>query len=174
MKPTMGTEQGYSPEVAEILNRKPHWIVRYGMILVALTFAFGLAGTRFIPYPQRLNCIAKCTGTAATKDQGSVFQGVITLPSQYGEIVRHGMPVRIVLIPPGKGELKTARGRIETISADSLGNQILLTVLFQSDPDAGQAFLAESQCNAQITVGNSNLLQQIFNPVITLIKGARK
>jgi hypothetical protein len=173
MKPALDRDKGYSPEVAGILDRKPAWIIRYGMLVVGFIFALGLAGTWFIPYPQRLNCIATFPDPAESSGSESTFAGIISLPNDCDAIVREGMPVKIALASTGNSDLRSTVGIISTIHPDSLADNLSVTVMFRTDPETATFFISANHCNAQITTGRSNLLQQIFNPVIALLKGTQ-
>jgi hypothetical protein len=172
MNTEQGTDRGYSPDVAGILGRKPHWIVRRGMILVALVFGVGLIGTWFLHYPERFNCTISFGDNRICPDNQTDLHGVIRLQTQYGSGITPGMPVRILLASPeGKNPL-TATGRVDSVVRDSAGIYTSVLAHFSSDRGTVQKFLMAGQANAQIITGNSNMLQQIFNPVISVIRGA--
>jgi hypothetical protein len=172
MKNEQGTERGYSPDVAGILGRKPHWIVRRGMVLVALIFGVGLGSTWFLHYPERLNCTVSFGVSRICSVNQLDLQGVIRLQAQVGSTISPGMPVRILLASPDGKDPLTATGLVGSVVQDSAGAYTSVQVHFSSDSGTVQKFLMAGQANAQIITGSSNLLQQIFNPVISVIRGA--
>jgi hypothetical protein len=166
------TDMGYSPDGAEILDRKPRWIIRRGMFVVGLIFALSLLGTWFIPYPERLNCNVTIPNSAVRPADSAGFYGTIRLPSEYASVIAAGMEVKIFLAVTGEGDPITAMGNVEALETDTTGRFLNLLSRFHTDPGTALKFISAGQANAQIFTGNSNLLHQIFHPIISVIKGA--
>jgi hypothetical protein len=168
------TERGYSPDVAEILNRKPHWIIRRGMLVVAIIFGAALFGTWFVDYPERLNCTITFTNSRASVTKEISITGIIRLPENYETVIRKGMPVKVLLAMPRGTDPLTSNGQVDSVARGSAGGYLSVMIRLHSDPATIDKFRTAGQANAQIITGSSNLLQQIFNPVLSVIRGTRQ
>ncbi len=166
------TDRGYSPEVAGILGKRPHWLVRNGIWIAGLVFALGLAASHYIPYPERIGCdVIFMVPQDGTEDE-PVVHGVIRLPEATGELVDSGFSVAIILPHEDGGNPVKIPGVIAGKKLDLVTGYYTLMVHLSPSPEAGRELTATGHATGQILTGESNLLKEVFSPVASLIRGA--
>ena len=172
MGKTASTERGYSPDVAEILEKKPHWLVRNGIWIAAAAFALGLAVSHFIPYPERLACdVIFMVPQEGTGDE-QVVHGVIRLPVETGAGIDSGFSVSVILPPGNGGNPVRIPGVIAARTLDPHSGYNTFMVHLSPTPEDGRELIATGHAGGQILTGESNLLREVFRPVVSLIRGA--
>jgi hypothetical protein len=166
------TDLRYSPDVAEILDRKPFWLVRRGTLIAAVIFAACLAASYFVPYPKRLTCEASFLIPQNSQGGDQTLHGMISLPEKYASLVKPGSQVRIIVPVDGGGTPVRIEGVAAEIIPDPSG---FCSVMVHIHPPAGMEdkILAAGRANAQIIIGESNLLRQVFDPIMSVLKGAK-
>jgi hypothetical protein len=164
------TDRGYSLDVAEILDRKPNWLVRRGTVLAAIIFAAGLLASWFIPYPERLPCEITFDATALNSAGSGPLSGVIRLPEKQAALIAREAEVRVIL-PASDGNPVTIPGVVTEMARDTIGSYWNVMVLLSQFPSEGRAKIASGRAGAQIVTGKSNLLTQVFKPVVSVISG---
>jgi hypothetical protein len=168
------TDRGYSPDVAEILDRKPRWLIRRGILLAAVIFAACLVATYFIPYPERLNCEVSFLIPQPGKGDEQTVHGVARLPEKYASLVKTGLQVRIIVPRESGGNPIKTRGVVADITRDPGSNYYTMMVHVETLRGMAEEILGVGHGSAQIVTGQSNLLRQVFNPIISVIRGANK
>lgn len=166
------TDRGYSPDVAGILDRKPYWLVRRGTLIAAVIFAACLTASYFVPYPKRLTCEASFLIPQNGRGDLQTLHGMISLPEKYASLVKPGSQVRIIVPVDGGGNPARIEGVAAEITRDPSG---FCSVMVHIHPPAGMEdkILATGRASAQIIIGESNLLRQVFDPIVSVLKGAK-
>lgn len=173
MKRSPGTGRGYSPEVGAILDKKPHWVIRKGTIVIGLLFGICLVGTYFIPYPQRINCSVGFNNEEIQTAAENRLQGTIRLPAFYASVLKEGMAARVLAAAPAGGSPLRAEGVVTKVTMDSSGTYLSIVIEVRTHPESFAYFRSSGQASAQIVTGSSTLLRQIFNPILSVINGIR-
>lgn len=163
-------DRTYSPEVAEILGRKPAWIVRNGIILIAAVFVLGLACTHFIRYPVVLTIPMRPAEHLTVAGNPSWTTLEARLPFNSEEQLRPGMEVRCILTLPGQDQPLTCKGSVWSFRNTGSGDEA--RIVLYSNNMIRTAMLDQEQVSIQVIVGQISLLRQIFQPVIALLEGA--
>jgi len=166
------TDRGYSPDVAEILDRKPFWLVRRGTLIAAVIFAACLVASYFVPYPERLTCEASFLVPQTGSDDEQTLHGMISLPEKYASLVKPGSQVRIIVPVDGGGNPVRIDGVAAEIRQDPSGFCSVM-VHIRPPKEMEARILAAGTASAQIVIGESNLLRQVFDPIVSVLRGAK-
>lgn len=168
------TDRGYSPDVAEILDRKPHWLVRRGTLLAIMIFAACLVASYLIPYPERLNCEVSFLIPQPVAGEEGTIHGVVRLPEKYASSIKTGLEVRIIIPRGDGGDPIKIQGVVAEITRDTSNGCYTMMVHAATFEAAGKEVLATGHASAQIVTGESNLLRQVFDPIISVMRGAKR
>lgn len=155
----------HSPEVEEILHKKPSFLVRNGIFLLVFIIAILLAGTHFIRYPERLAAPVRFDSCPAS-DSG-ICKGRLTLTEDAASIIKQGQSVQLILHSEFTGQVKETEGTIVSIKPFGYGDYVRVVIL-PDKPDTLEGFSG----TAYIPTGESTFLSKILNPVVALFRSA--
>ena len=163
---THPADQGkYSPEVEEILHKRPSLLVRKGIFLLTMLVALLLIGSHFIKYPEKL--AASITFDTLSINDSAFYRGQLILTSAAASIVKPGQPVVMNLntVPPGIPIEVT--GAVESIIPMGHGDYYEVHILPHTTEQ-----LSGYTGTAYIMIGNASLLSKILNPVFAVFRSA--
>ena len=164
MKKHPSETQKYSKEVQVILNKKPSFLVRNGILLLVILFAILLVVSHFITYPDRL--AAPITfEKSEIAGSGERFTGRIVLSADAASLVKPGFPVEMKVRQPGDSLWVTLDGVIVTLQPDEGGTYYIVYV----KPGSGTIFPGY-EGTAFILISQSNLLSKILNPILAIFR----
>lgn len=153
--------QKYCREVEEILVRKPGFMVRRGILILALTFIVMMGGSWFIKYPEKLAAPVKFE-TIPSKGI-HVFRGEITLSAEAVSIVKQGQSVAINLEDGSGATSVMIEGTVDTICPIGAGDYY--SVLIR--PSIGTP-LPGIKGTVTIQTGERSILSDILSPVFSV------
>ncbi len=168
----MEDQRGYSQEVREILDRKPRWIIRWGIVLIAGLFGLGLACAWFIPYSDTMNL--PVTIRFQQNVPGQMTRAMIQYPRVDSGYFKAGQVLNVIVNGRALNPMKF-RSAIREISLDSNGSGCLAKLEI---PPRQDSLLTDPTISwpatVQFTTGRSNLLEQIFRPIRNIFLIRRK
>ena len=163
MKQNQSEQKKYSPEVEEILRRRSGFIVRNGILFLAIFFALLLVATNFIKYPEQLK--APITFTQGPIAETEEIRGEIVVTADAASLIKAGQPVSISLQTYDSNMPEQFTGRIYEIRPVSDGTYYKLTVtsLPETIPSGVEG-------TAIIYSGETSLFYKILNPVFAIFR----
>ncbi|MBL7137998.1 MAG: hypothetical protein ISS17_04420 [Bacteroidales bacterium] len=165
MKQKSTDQEKYSKEVEEILHKRPAFLVRKGILILAILVALLLAGSHFIKYPEQLAASVIFRDVLINDTIGP--QGQIILTAAAASLVEPGQPVRMVLQPaPGSATMEV-NGTITALLPVRQGEYYTVLVWPESTLE-----LMGFDGTAYISIGEKSLLSKILNPVFAVFRSA--
>jgi len=165
MQTTSSDKGKYSPEVEEILLKKPSLLVRQGILMLAILVAGILIGSGFIRLPEKLS--ASVTFDTLEVNGSVVWVGQVILTSAAASVVESGQPVAMVIQAVPQASPVNLTGVVETLQPIGHGDYYRVFIL----PDkAGKP--EGSSGTADILIGEASLLSKILNPVFAVFRSA--
>ncbi|MBC8314968.1 MAG: hypothetical protein ISR57_05450 [Bacteroidales bacterium] len=163
MKEKKQEQKKYSPEVEEILHRRSGFIVRNGILFLAIFFALLLVATNFIKYPEQLK--APITFTQEQLVETDEIRGEIILTADAASLIKAGQPVSISLKTADDILPDQFTGRIYEIKPVNDGTYYKLSVtsLPENIPSGVEG-------TAIIYSGEISLFSKILNPVFAIFR----
>jgi hypothetical protein len=159
----------YSQDVEEILSRKPSFVVRYGIPLIAFAFLLFLLISYFIPYPEK-------TTFQATTDAAFIPESLshetayaaVKFDTEYSDIFREGNSLTLF---PGKKAPETGpvQAQVAGVVYDP-GTGEKMVVIRMTQEAQVLLFGQSKDTEIKIITQNTNLLSRIFSPVLRLFK----
>jgi hypothetical protein len=170
----MEDKSGYSPEVHEILERKPLWIIRWGILVITVLFLMGLAVSRFIPYAENISIpIVLKSGISSTGSH--IVSGIARVKGGDKNFVKAGQAAVVSVVSDGSFRMIRMVGYVVAIMPDSSQNAFSVEILIpESQVDWIPLSASELPATARITVGRSDLLEQIFRPIRGMFSSSTK
>ncbi|MFC2101895.1 hypothetical protein ACFLS7_02775 [Bacteroidota bacterium] len=160
------TEKGkYSPEVEEILLKRPSFLVRKGILLLAILVVLILAVSYFIKYPERLTASVSFTNPPVSESVSA--KGELILTSAAASIIATGQPVVLTLQFTEEGPQIDIPGIVGKILPIGSGDYYSVSII----PDTELQLYGYSG-TAYIVTGESSLLSKILNPVFAVFRTA--
>jgi hypothetical protein len=160
------TENGkYSPVVEDLLLKRPSFMVRKGILLLAVLVVLILAGSYFIKYPEKL--AASVSFTNPPVNESSSAQGEVILTSAAASIIATGQPVVMTLQFTEESPPIDIPGVVGTTLPIGSGDYYSISII----PDT-EIPLYGYFGTAYIVTGEANLLSKILNPVFAVFRSA--
>ena len=156
-------------EVTRILDRKPSWMVRWGIPLVGFVFILILAGTHFIPYATTMDYEPQQVQVLLRNDSLSGLEITFPVSPSDSALIRNGLPVRLVVQAAAGDNPLRMDGKVHS-RQDSEG-RCIARILVPVSPETQVLLHAPSRVKVQFILGHTTVLGQIFNPMISLIRG---
>ncbi|NQV03726.1 MAG: hypothetical protein HQ542_13840 [Bacteroidia bacterium] len=160
-------KEKYSPEVEEILHRRPSLLVRKGILMLTILVVLVLVGSHFIKYPERFAASIIFRDVLINDTIGS--QGQIILTAATASMVEPGQSVRMVLQPaPGSAPIEV-HGSVTALLPVRQGEYYTVLVL----PNTTMKLMGFNG-TAYISTGEESLLSKILNPIFAVFRSADK
>jgi hypothetical protein len=171
---SMDDNSRYSPEVHEILGRKPSWIIRWGIVVITLLFLLGLVASRFIPFAENLSFpFVLKRGIFGAGSSG--LSGIVRIQGGDKTYVKPGQSVIVTVVSDGSFRTIRLEGSVNAIMPDSTGNAVSAEIVIRGSQLARIPLSAsELPATARITVGRSDLLEQILRPIRSMFSSSSK
>ncbi|MBE0646253.1 MAG: hypothetical protein IH596_00545 [Bacteroidales bacterium] len=166
----------YSPEVEEILHKRPSLLVRKGIFLLTILVILLLITSQFIKYPERLAAsLMFVTLSDSTPGPG---YGEVILTEAAASIVQVGQPVVMVLSSEdGKSGSWEVTGNVGELVSLGQGDYFRVVILPDAEDlpetlNAVRNVFAGAEGTAYIMIGETSLLEKILNPVFAVFRSA--
>jgi hypothetical protein len=158
----------YSREVEEILRRRPAFLVRTGIFLLAVIVVILLVISHFIRIPERITASVTFRNDPSFNDTLHM-QGLMVLPSATITEIEPGMQVTIFLRSSDNLTFRHLSGNLSSSVPVGGGEYSEVTVTNLSGPvQPGETG------TSTILAGHSSLLAKILSPVIAVFRPAGK
>ncbi|NIG55004.1 HlyD family secretion protein [Chitinophaga sp. Cy-1792] len=161
-------EEVRSEAVQEIMGKMPSWIIRSGMFLIGLLVLVAMAGAWFFHYPEVTN------GKVVITRNNDGIAVIASVPAAGAWKLKPGQPVLIRLTAYPYEEFGMLQGRVDAVSATDADGTFSVAVNLEHamHTTAGREvpFQPRLEGQAEITTGDSNLLQRLFGNSWKLIR----
>ena len=163
MKENRLEKKKYSPEVEEILRRRSGFIVRNGILFLAIFFALLLVTTTFIKYPEQLK--APITFSQEPMAETDEIRGEIVVTADAASLITAGQPVSISLQTDDGNLPEQFTGKIYEIKPinDGIYYKLAVTSLPDNIPPGVEG-------TAIIYTGETSLFSKILNPIFAIFR----
>lgn len=157
-----------SEEVQELMGQVPHWILRWGIILIGFLMAGLLTGSYFFKYPDVLNA-------SITIPVSESIHGYASLPATGAGKLQKGQIVKVRLANFPDAEYGYLTGRLDSIAPmpDPNGNHRLVVCFPQgllTNYGITLPLTMQLTGSAEIITKDKRLIENLIHPIQKILK----
>jgi hypothetical protein len=159
------TESALSTAVQDIIERPPHWLIRWGNAIIVGIMLLLLVVAWVIKLPTKVEFAA----TVTFADQIAIANEnpehlLLLIPQNYANNLRANQPIYLSFTD--HPQLLPHKATVVKVASDSKSRKALLTIAIELPSDVKEALLPEAKVAVSVITGEERVLKKVVQKIM--------